>query len=265
MAISRSRNKLVRLALITLHYKSFSSTTLRDLGNHREEDEDDEKVGFVRIPETAKTRAEIEEERRVNWFYLQRSPLWKGRAGSKEALLVVRELKRAKKDPWKLHVILSTKVDRLLKLDLIAALNELQRLEEVDLALMVFVVVRREPWYKPEAYLFRDMLNCLGRNKRAAQSRILLNDCKREGIKPSSSLCTELMVAFLKHGMVCEAIEVFEEVKAVDACDKLIFRILMRELLRLGRDDLWSKYRNEYEEAYGAEYEEYQFDGGALK
>ncbi|MCO5553650.1 hypothetical protein L7F22_007175 [Adiantum nelumboides] len=137
MSISRSRNKLAQLASITLHCKPFSAVSLRELASQREGDDDDEKVGFVRIPATAKTRAEMEEERRVNWFYLRRSPLWKGRAGSKEALLVVRELKRAKKDPWKLHVLLRTKVDRLLKLDLIATLNELQRLEEVDLALML--------------------------------------------------------------------------------------------------------------------------------
>ncbi|MCO5583685.1 hypothetical protein L7F22_037598 [Adiantum nelumboides] len=136
MAISRSRNKLAKLASITLHCKPFSAVSLRELASQREGDDDDEKVGFVRIPATAKTRAEMEEERRLNWFYLRRSPLWKGRAGSKEALLVVRELKRAKKDPWKLHVLLRTKVDRLLKLDLIATLNELQRLEEVDIALM---------------------------------------------------------------------------------------------------------------------------------
>lgn len=115
------------------------------------------------------------------------------------------------------------------------------------------MVVRQELWYNPEVYLFRGMLNCLGTNRRAAQARIVLNDAKREGIKPSASLCSELMVAFLKHGMVCEAIEIFEEVKAVDACDKLIFRILMKELDQLGRLDLWSKYRKEYIEIFGEE------------
>lgn len=254
MAICGLRNRLSKLGCITVHCKPFSA--LCELANRQEKDDDDEKVGFVRIPATAKTRAEMEEERHLNWFYLFRSPLWKGRAGSKEALLVVRELRRAKKDPLKLQVLLHSKVDRLLKIDLIAALNELQRLEEVDLALMIFVVVRQEHWYKPEAYLFRDMLNCLARNKRAAQCRILLDDCKREGIKPSPSLCTELMIAFLKNEMICEAIEIFEEVKAVDACDKLIFRILMKELLGLERMELWSKYRKEYIEVYGEEYDE---------
>lgn len=219
--------------------------------------EGEEQVGVIRRPAGSTKHGVESEEEKAKWHYLPRSPLWKGRSGSKEALLVVRELRRAKGDPWRLHQLLRTKVARLLKLDLIAALNELQRLQEVDLALMIFVVVRRELWYKPEVYLYRDMLNCLGRNKRAAQSRIVLNDSKREGIKPSASLCSELMVAFLKHGMVCEAIEVFEEVKAVGACDKLIYRILMKELHQLGRSDLWSKIRKEYKETFGeGEYDE---------
>eukprot|EP00250_Pteridium_aquilinum_P000807 c10977_g1_i1 orf=20-817(-) len=254
MAILRLGNNISKLAIITRLCRPFSAVPLTESAN-QQEDDDDEKVGFIRRPATGKTRAEMEEERRINWFYLPRSPLWKGRSGSKEALLVVRELKRAKGDPWKLHDLLCTKVARLLKLDLIATLNELQRLEEVDLALMIFVVVRWELWYKPEVYLYRDMLNCLGRNKRAAQSRIVLDDSKRQGIKPSASLCSELMVAFLRHGMVCEATEVFEEVKAGDACDKLIFRILMKELHQLGRLDLWSKYRKEYIETFGEEEE----------
>ncbi|KAH7447722.1 hypothetical protein KP509_01G118500 [Ceratopteris richardii] len=248
MSLCRISNKSVTLASFPLLRRLFGTFSSHSLAGQREEDDDDEKIGFLRIPATAKTRAEIMEEKRVNWCYLHRSPLWKGRSGSKEALLVVRELRRAKRDPWKLHLLLRTKVARLLKLDLLAALNELYRLEEVDLALM-------ELWYKPEAYLFRDMLNCLGRNKRAAQCRIVLDDCKREGIKVTPSLCTEVMVAFLKNGMVCEAIEVFEEVKASGTHDKLIFRILMKHLL-LNRSDLWSKYRKEYVEIYGEEYEE---------
>lgn len=257
--MGRLENSITKLApriTTTLQLsRSFSAGPLCEYATNDENGEN-EKVGFIRRPAIGKTRAELEEERRVNWFYLHRSPLWKGRSGSKEALLVVRELKRAKGNLWNLHLLLRTKVARLLKLDLLASLNELQRLEEVDLALMIFVVVRQELWYKPEVYLFRGMLNCLGRNRRAAQARIVLHDSKREGIKPSASLCSELMVAFLKHGMVCEAIEVFEEVKAVDACDTLIFRILLKELHQLGRLDLWSKYKNEYIEIFGEE-EEY--------
>ena len=74
------------------------------------------------------------------WQALPRSSLWKGRSGSKEALLVVRDLirhERGAETAWKLHLLVRSKVSRLLKLDLLATLNELQRLDKVDLALMV--------------------------------------------------------------------------------------------------------------------------------
>ena len=126
--------------------------------------------------------------------------------------------------------------------------------------LQIFVVVRRELWYKPEVYLYRDMLNCLGRNKRTAQARIVLDDAKREGINPSTSLCSELMVTYLKHRMPCEAVEIFEEVKSAGACDKLIYNILIKELHQLGKLDLWLKYKKEYRKTFwGEEYEAFNY------
>lgn len=187
------------------------------------------------------------------WHSLPRGPFWKGRRGSKEALLVVRELRRAKGSHSRIDQVLQVKVARLLKIDLLAVLNELQRLDEVDLALEIFCVVRQESWYKPEVYLYRDMLNCLGRNKRAAQCRIVLNDLKREGIKPTGSLCLELVSAYLQHGMVSEAIEVFDEVKGAGGCDKLMYRILMKGLDGLGLSDLRSNFKKEYIEKFGEE------------
>lgn len=193
------------------------------------------------------------EEDQSKWHALPRGPLWKGRRGSKEALLVVRELRREKAHHMKVEELLETKVARLLKIDLLAVLNELQRLNEVDLAIKIFCVVRQEFWYKPEVYLYRDMLNCLGRNKRAAQCRIVFSDLKKEGIKPNGSLCVELMAAFLQHGMFCEAIEVFDEVKEAGCCDRLVYRILLKGLHRLGLTDLWLKFKKEYVETFGEE------------
>ena len=91
-----------------------------------------------------------------HWQALPRSPLWKGRGGSKEALLVVRELirhDRGGETAWKLHLLVRSKVSRLLKLDLLASLNELQRLDKVDLALMVKLVI-----YIPSSFFCKFLL-----------------------------------------------------------------------------------------------------------
>ncbi|KAL7178510.1 hypothetical protein ACSBR1_041966 [Camellia fascicularis] len=69
-----------------------------------------------------------------------RGPLWRGKKLiGKEALFVISGLKRFKDDEEKLSKFIKTHVSRLLKMDLISALNELGRQQEVTLALKVFL------------------------------------------------------------------------------------------------------------------------------
>lgn len=67
-----------------------------------------------------------------------RGPLWRGKKLiGKEALFVVLGLKRFKDDDEKIEKFIKTHVVRLLKLDMIAVLTELERQEEVTLAIKV--------------------------------------------------------------------------------------------------------------------------------
>lgn len=67
-----------------------------------------------------------------------RGPLWRGKKMiGKEALYVIMGLKRFKDDEEKLQKFIKTHVFRLLKLDMIAVLNELERQQEVSLAVKV--------------------------------------------------------------------------------------------------------------------------------
>lgn len=67
-----------------------------------------------------------------------RGPLWRGKKLiGKEALFVIQGLKRFKDDEEKLDKLIRTHVLRLLKLDMIAVLVELERQEEVTLAIKV--------------------------------------------------------------------------------------------------------------------------------
>lgn len=67
-----------------------------------------------------------------------RGPLWRGKKLiGKEALFVILGLKRFKDDEEKLEKFIKTHVLRLLKLDMIAVLTELERQEEVTLATKV--------------------------------------------------------------------------------------------------------------------------------
>lgn len=67
-----------------------------------------------------------------------RGPLWKGKKLiGKEALFVILGLKRFKDDDDKVQKFIKTHVLRLLKMDLIAVLSELERQEETALAVKV--------------------------------------------------------------------------------------------------------------------------------
>lgn len=67
-----------------------------------------------------------------------RGPLWRGKKLiGKEAIFVVLGLKRFKNDEEKLRKFIKCHVSRLLKMDMIAVLTELERQEEVSLAVMV--------------------------------------------------------------------------------------------------------------------------------
>ena len=71
-----------------------------------------------------------------------RGPLWRGKKLiGKEALFVISGLKRFKDDEDKLPKFIKTHVLRLLKMDLIAVLTELERQQEVSLALTVFFLL----------------------------------------------------------------------------------------------------------------------------
>lgn len=67
-----------------------------------------------------------------------RGPLWRGKKLiGKEALFVILGLKRFKDDNEKIDKFIKTHVLRLLKLDMVAVLNELERQQEVTLAVKV--------------------------------------------------------------------------------------------------------------------------------
>lgn len=181
-----------------------------------------------------------------------RGSLWRGRKGiGKEALHVLGDVKRVKDDSIRLGNILQTKAARLLKTDLLAVLQELQRQHEVDLALKVFNMVRKEVWYKPDIYLYKDMLCCLAKNKRVAECETLLKDLKVEGLPSDGLLLTEVMTAYLECGMLPQAMETFEEMRQ-GSCppDRPAFVVLLKYLKKMGKKELRAKVKKECLEFY---------------
>lgn len=162
-----------------------------------------------------------------------RGPLWRGKKLiGKEALFVILGLKRFKDDEEKLEKFIKTHVVRLLKMDLIAVLCELERQEEVALAVKVFKVIRRQDWYRPDAFLYKDLIIALAKCQKMDDAMQLWEDMRKENLFPDSQTYTEMIRGFLRHGSPADAMNIYEDMtKSPEPPEELPFRILLKGLL----------------------------------
>ncbi|KAF3951921.1 hypothetical protein CMV_022477 [Castanea mollissima] len=162
-----------------------------------------------------------------------RGPLWRGKKLiGKEALFVILGLKRFKDDEEKLEKFIKTHVLRLLKMDLIAVLSELERQEEVALAVKVFKVIRKQDWYRPDPYLYKDLIIALAKCQKMDDAMQLWEDMRKENLFPDSQTYTEMIRGFLRHGSPADAMNIYEDMtKSPEPPEELPFRILLKGLL----------------------------------
>ncbi|KAG0557953.1 hypothetical protein KC19_11G168300 [Ceratodon purpureus] len=165
-----------------------------------------------------------------------RGPLWRQRKGvSKEALQVVFELKQCKGDRQKERKVLQSSGSRLLKMDLLMVLVELRRQEECSLAQQVFSMVRKEEWYKPDVFLYREMIDTLGKNNFMEDVEQLFQEMQEEGIAPNAMILTELMGAYIRNDNIVRAYEVYEQIRqGEDKPEYITYEILCRGLKKAG-------------------------------
>lgn len=164
---------------------------------------------------------------------------------STEAIQAVQCLKLAQNSS-KLERVFSSKVSRLLKDDLLDTLAELQRQNELDLALKVFDFVRKEVWYAPDLSLFNQMIMMLGKNKMIEMVERLFVELRNEGLEPDTRTFTEMIGAYFKVDKVNKAMNAYELMKA-SGCDpdKLALTILIRNLEKAGERTLSAAIKKE--------------------
>lgn len=179
-----------------------------------------------------------------------RGPLWRGKKLiGKEALFVILGLKRVKHDEEKLAQFIKKHVLRLLKLDLIAVLTELERQEEVSLALKVFRVMQKQDWYEADVYLYKDLIMALARTKRMDDVMQLWDDMKKDNLFPDSQTYTEIIRGFLRDGSPADAMNIYEDMlQSPDPPEELPFRILLKGLLP--HPLLRNKVKKDFEELF---------------
>ncbi|XP_058226007.1 protein THYLAKOID ASSEMBLY 8-like, chloroplastic [Rhododendron vialii] len=162
-----------------------------------------------------------------------RGPLWRGKKMiGKEALFAISGLKRYKDDEEKLEKFIKTHVSRLLKMDMIAVLVELERQDEVTLALKIFRMIQKEDWYKPDKFLYKDLIMALAKCKKMDDAMQLWETMRKEDLFPDSQTYTEVIRGFLRCGSPADAMNIYEDMKqSPDPPEELPFRILLKGLL----------------------------------
>ncbi|KAK1305169.1 Pentatricopeptide repeat-containing protein [Acorus calamus] len=162
-----------------------------------------------------------------------RGPLWRGKKLiGKEAIFVILGLKRYKGDEEKLEEFMKSHVSRLLKLDMIAVLSELERQQEVFLALKIFEVMQKEDWYKPDVYLYKDLIVTLARNQKMEEAMQVWESMRNENLFPDSQTYTEVIRGFLRYGSPADAMNIYEDMKkSPDPPEETPFRVLLKGLL----------------------------------
>nr|VDC66607.1 unnamed protein product [Brassica rapa] len=179
-----------------------------------------------------------------------RGPLWRGKKLiGKEALFVILGLKRLKEDDEKLEKFVKTHVFRLLKLDMLAVIGELERQEETALAIklvsipimllmigflniQMFEVIQKQEWYQPDVFMYKDLIVSLAKSKRMDEAMGLWEKMKKENLFPDSQTYTEVIRGFLRDGSPADAMNVYEDMlKSPDPPEELPFRVLLKGLL----------------------------------
>ncbi|CAG7868288.1 unnamed protein product [Brassica rapa] len=151
---------------------------------------------------------------------------------SKEGLIAAKELKRLQTKLVRLDRFIASHVSRLLKSDLVSVLAEFQRQDQVFLCMKLYEVVRREIWYRPDMFFYRDMLMMLARNRRVDETNKVWGDLKREGVLFDQHTFGDLVRAFLDNELPVEAMRLYGEMRdSPDPPLSLPFRVMLKGLV----------------------------------
>lgn len=151
---------------------------------------------------------------------------------SKEALIAAKELKRLQSNSIRLERFILSHVSRLLKSDLVSVLAEFQRQNLVFLSMKLYDVVRKEIWYRPDMFFYRDMLMMLARNRKVDESRQVWEDLKREEVLFDQHTFGDLVRAYLDSELPSEAMDIYDEMRrSPDPPLSLPFRVILKGLI----------------------------------
>lgn len=96
----------------------------------------------------------------------------------------------------------------------------------------IFRLIQKQDWYKPDVYLYKDLIIALARRKQMDDVMVLWESMRKEELFPDSQSYTEVIRGFLSSGSPADAMNVYEDMKkSPDPPEELPFRILLKGLL----------------------------------
>lgn len=113
----------------------------------------------------------------------------------------------------------------------------------------IFKVIQKQDWYKPDVFLYKDLIIALARCKKMDDAMQLWEDMRKEDLFPDSQTYAEVIRGFLRHGSPADAMNIFEDMKkSPDPPEELPFRILLKGLLP--HPLLRNRVKQEFEEVF---------------
>lgn len=96
----------------------------------------------------------------------------------------------------------------------------------------LYDIVRKEIWYRPDMFFYRDMLMMLARNKRVDETKRVWDDLKGEGVLFDQHTFGDMVRAYLDSGMPSEAMDIYEEMRqSPEPPLSLPFRVILKGLI----------------------------------
>ncbi|XP_044981838.1 pentatricopeptide repeat-containing protein At1g62350 isoform X2 [Hordeum vulgare subsp. vulgare] len=114
---------------------------------------------------------------------------------------------------------------------------------------LIYGVVRKEIWYRPDMYFYRDMLHMLARNKKVDETRQVWADLKSEGVMFDQHTYGDIVRVFCDAGLIDLAMEFYEDMRSSPEPPlSLPFRVILKGLIPY--PELREKIKQEFLELF---------------
>ncbi|KAH9602174.1 hypothetical protein KSS87_018441 [Heliosperma pusillum] len=117
----------------------------------------------------------------------------------------------------------------------------------------LYEVVRKEIWYRPDMFFYRDMLMMLARNKKVEEAKRVWVDLKQEQVLFDQHTFGDIIRAFLDNGLPNEAMDIYDEMRqSPDPPLSLPYRVIMKGLFSY--PELREKIKADFLELFPGKY-----------